>query len=281
VCSYFLDILDINIKIKWADDEVKSEQTISMIQILVILRKYIKVILGATIVVTLMATLATLFIMTPKYSATTEILVNRKLSAELQGAQFQQVQADVQMISTYKDIITSPTVLKDVNKDVEGYPGYPGSIGELRSSLSINSSQNSQVFSVTAKATDARTAAAIANLTAKVFKEKIGKIMSVDNVSIVSEAIPNTKPISPRKILNIFAGIVLGALLGIGLAFVLELTDRTVSSDVFLIEDLGLTNLGIVSEIDQKDIEKTDRHTKLQAQLVKADVTAMNSSRRV
>lgn len=242
---------------------MESGQTISMIQILVILRKHIKVILGTTLVAMLAAFAVTFFIMTPKYNATTEILVNRKLSANLQGAQFQQVQADVQMISTYKDIITSPTVLKDVNREVKTYPGYPGSMAKLKKTLVISNSQNSQVFSVTAKSSDPKTAAQVANLTAKVFKQKIGKIMSVNNVSIVSEAIPNDKPISPRKTLNTLIGIVMGLLLGMMIAFVLEFTDRTVTSENFLTDELGLTSLGVVSEIDQKDIERTVQHKKL------------------
>ncbi|GEO58581.1 YveK family protein [Companilactobacillus bobalius] len=246
---------------------MESEQNISMMQIVGILRKHIKAIFGTTIVVTLAAIFVTFFVMTPKYSATTQILVNRKLSDDMQSAQFQQVQADVQMISTYKDIITSPTVLRDVNKEVSAYPGYPGSINALKSSLSISNAQNSQVFSVTAKSSDAGTAAAIANMTAKVFKKKVVKIMSVNNVSIVSEATANTKPVSPRKALNVIAGVIIGLILGIALAFIRELTDRTVSTETFLTDDLGLTSLGTVAEIDQKDIERTVEHKKVQSKL--------------
>lgn len=246
---------------------MESEQTISMIQILVILRKHIKAILGSTIIVTLIAAGMTFFVMTPKYSATTEILVNRKLSADMQGAQFQQVQADIQMISTYKDIIISPTVLKDVNREVKTAAGYPGSMSNLKKSIIISNSQNSQVFSVTAKTTNPKTAAKIADLTAKVFKRKIVKIMSINNVSIVSDAVINDNPVSPKKVLNITIGVLLGLLLGIGLAFILELTDRTVSSESFLVDELGLTSLGVVSEIDQKDIERTVQHKKFHVRM--------------
>lgn len=255
---------------------MKSEQTISVIQLFGIIRKYMKVILGATLIVTLLATFATFFVMTPKYSATTGILVNRKLSAQLQGAQFQQAQADVQMISTYKDIITSPTVLRDVNKEIKGYPGYSGSIHSLKKNITIDNSQNSQVFSVTAKSTDPKTAAATANLTAKVFKDKIGKIMSINNVSIISHAEQNPNPVSPKKTLNIIAGLVVGMLLGIGLAFILELTDRTVASEKFITDNLGVTNLGSVSEIDQKDIEETVKNKKV---LPALDVKLRNTRR--
>ncbi|MEO4706691.1 YveK family protein [Pediococcus pentosaceus] len=237
-------------------ESVESQQ-ISIGQILAILRKHIGLIFASTFIVTLLAAFMTFFVMTPKYSATTQILVNRKLSEDMAGAQYQQAQADVQMISTYKDIITSPTVLKTVNTKLQGQPGYgKGNVDSLKGSLSVNSQQNSQVFSITAKSTNPETAAKMANETATTFKSKVVKIMSINNVSIVSKATPDDQPVSPRTKLNIVAGLVIGLILGIGLAFLREFSDRTVTSEEFLTEELGLKGLGIISEINATDIRR-------------------------
>lgn len=78
-------------------------ETIDLANIFGILRKHIKLILGSTLIFLFATFLVSFFLITPKYSAATEILVNRKqTSAALQA---QQVQTDVQMINTYKDII--------------------------------------------------------------------------------------------------------------------------------------------------------------------------------
>jgi capsular polysaccharide biosynthesis protein len=237
--------------------ESADTQQISIAQILGILRKHIGLIFASTFIVTLLAAFMTFFVMTPKYSATTQILVNRKLSDDAMGnVQLQQAQADVQMISTYKDIIKSPTVLKKVNTKLQGQPGYKDDVDELKSSISISNEQNSQVFSITAKSTDPNTAAKMANETATTFKQKVVKIMSVNNVSIVSKAAPDDQPVSPRTKLNVLAGLVLGFLIGVGLAFLRELSDRTVTSEEFLTEELGLKGLGIVSEISERDIRR-------------------------
>ncbi|KRK79036.1 YveK family protein [Companilactobacillus nodensis] len=238
---------------------MKSEQmanTTSMIEILGILRKHMKMIIMTTLITVFATGFVTFFVLNPKYESTTEILVNRKMSDELQAAQFQQVQADVQMISTYKDIITSPTVLDDVNQEVQNYPGYPGSELALQKSISISNQQNSQVFSVTAKATDPNTAAAIANMTADVFKKKVGKIMSINNVSIVSKASPSRTPYSPRKTLSLIGGLIVGLILGIALALIREATDKTVINESFLTEDMGWVNLGQINEISKKSFEE-------------------------
>ena len=77
------------------------EQTINIEQIFSILRKYRRLILSSTVVCTLLAIIVTFFLITPQYSASTELLVNRKQSTDA-GAQWNQVQTDVQMINTYK-----------------------------------------------------------------------------------------------------------------------------------------------------------------------------------
>lgn len=228
-----------------------SEQTISVSQVLGILRKRMRTIVVTTLLVTLATALVTFFVMTPKYQATTEILVNRKLSGSMQSAQYQQNQADVQMISTYKDIITSPAVLRGVSDVVKDYPGYPGSVENLESAISISNQQNSQVFSVTAKTTDARTSAEIANTTAKVFKKQVVKMMSVHNVSIVSKAVPVYRAVSPRKAINLLAGVIVGLILGISLAIIREISDKTVTEEEFLTDELGLVSLGLVNEIER------------------------------
>lgn len=253
-------IVSLSNKLATLEESMDSEQTISLMQIVGILRKHMKLIGITTLVVFMVAFFATFFVMTPKYSGTTEILVNRKLSTSDQSAQLQQVQADVQMISTYKDIITSPTVLTDVNRELEVYPGYPGSMAGIKDSLSINNQTNSQVFSVTATATDPKTAAAIANETARVFKQKVVGMMSINNVSIVSKATANDNAVSPKKPLNLLIGIAGGLLLGIMLAFVREITDRTVTTEGFLTDELGLNSLGIISEIDTSDVKKQIGH---------------------
>lgn len=228
-----------------------SEATLSIEDILLTLRKHLKIIIGSTIIVTLLAFVVTFFVMTPKYQSTTQLLVNRKLDDNQQTAVLQQIQADVQMINTYKDIITSPTILKDVAKKV----GNGQTVGKLSSEISISSQQNSQVFSVDVKTTDPQEAAKIANVTAQTFRNKIKSIMSVNNVSIVSKAAVNESPVSPRLPLNIAIGFVLGLLAGIGLAFLNEALDKTVKDEAFLAE-AGLTSLGIVSEISDEDIKK-------------------------
>ncbi|AWZ42004.1 chain-length determining protein [Latilactobacillus sakei] len=232
------------------------EQTINIEQIFGILRKYRRLIILSTVIFTLLAGILTFFVITPQYSASTEVLVNRKQSTDA-NAQYNQVQTDVQMINTYKDLITKPVIMDSVTKKINDGKTNKLSNDEIADMLSITNNQNSQVFSVTAKADNAYTAADIANMTATTFQKKVPKIMSgTDNVSIISEAKPNLVPVSPKNGLNLLIGFILGLIIGITIAFIRELMDKTIKDESFLTEELGLTSLGVINNIAPKDLIK-------------------------
>lgn len=191
------------------------------------------------------------FFIEPKYSSSIDILVNQKTNNA--QVQYATQQADLQAINTYKDVLTKPIILTPVLKEIKNTDNYQGNLNSLAKSIKVSNQTNSQVVTVTVTDKNAYVAADIANTVGKVFAKKVKKMMQIDNVTIVSDAKVNSKPVSPNKKLFALAGAVLGLFIGVAIAFIKEFTDKTVKDSSFLTDELGLTNIGSVYHLDIND----------------------------
>lgn len=97
--------------------ENSSNNTIDLRRLFNLCRKHLKFLITCTIVLALAGFIVSKFIMTPKYTATTQLLVNQKNENNANGQAYNNQQADIQVINTYKDIITSPVILKETKKN--------------------------------------------------------------------------------------------------------------------------------------------------------------------
>ena len=230
----------------------KDETTVIDIgNLLSMLKKNILTVLLWGIVGLVVSLIVVFMLIEPKYKSSIDILVNQKNSNT--AVQYNVQQADLQAINTYKDVLTKPIILTPVLKKVKRTDNYQGNLSTLSKSIKVSNQTNSQVLTVTVTDKNAYVAADIANTIGKVFTKKVKKMMQVDNVTIVSSAKVNTKPVSPRKKLCALVGLVTGLIIGVVIALIKELTDKTVKDSSFLTDELGLTNIGSVYHLDIND----------------------------
>ena len=229
----------------------ESKNTIDLSRLIDIFRKHIVMLLIWTVLAGVLGFVIAEFVVVPKYTATTEILVNQKHSSDNNGQAYNNQQADIQMINTYKDIITNQVILNRVSRELNSTKtareygrAYNMPASKLQNAIEINTQQNSQVFSVAVKTDDPNLSAATANTIARIFKNQIKKIMSVNNVTIISRAAIPDSPSFPNVKISALAGAVLGLLCSAVYLVVKELMDTTVKEDGFMTKELGLTNLG-------------------------------------
>lgn len=227
------------------------EETISLQEIFGILKKRLGLILITTILGTLIAGLLTFFVITPKYSSEAQLIVTLP---QTEQTNVNDVNANLMMLNTYKDLIKSNAVLSEVQKRAAEEANFKGTVGTLSNMISVTQSQNSQMFSIVATSTNAYEAKDLANITATVFQEQVKQILTVDKISVISNASVNLTPISPNKKLNLAIGFVLGCMVGVGIAFLLEFLDKTVKDSRFVTEELGLMLLGSVPEMTNKEL---------------------------
>lgn len=270
-----------------AEQQNNEEVTIDLRRLFILIRKHIISILIWMIGLGLIAYGVSEYVLVPKYTASTQLLVNRK-SADANQAYTNQ-QADINAVTTYKDIITSNVILKGaskylanpvtlvkkatpakkavyktnddgtrtlVKKAVKAKPAvykresksYSVSASELASAVSVTTTSSSQVFTLSATAETPAKAQAIANAVAKEFKEQIPKIMDVNNVTIVAEAPKGTKSFPNVKMITA-VGVLAGLVISLLIIIIKDLSDTTVREDSFMTNELGLTNLGEIAHI--------------------------------
>lgn len=229
------------------------EEEISLVELFKIFKKRLGLIINLAIVGLLLSAAYTFFVATPSYNATTQLLVNRTQETEM--IQQSDITTNVQLINTYSDIIRNPVILDPVIEELD----LDATTDSLKEQISVTTAENSQVFSVQVTSDNPYTAAEIANTTATVFQGNLPTIMNVDNITVISEAIPNTNPVSPNNTLNLALGILLGGLLGVGIAFLMEFLDTSVKEEKFITDELGWSNLGRISIMSQEELKSDTR----------------------
>ena len=229
----------------------ESSNTIDISRLVDVFRKHIKLLVIWTLLAGILGYVGAKFVVVPKYTATTEILVNQKHTNDNNGQAYNNQQADIQMINTYKDLITNQVILNKVSHELNSAAtareygrSYNMPVTKLKDAIKISTQQNSQVFSVAVETDDPNLSAATANTIARVFKKQIKKVMSVNNVTIVSQAAVPDSPSFPNVKLFTLAGAALGLLCSAIYLIIKELMDTTVKDDDFMTKNLGLTNLG-------------------------------------
>ncbi|MDH4137599.1 MAG: polysaccharide biosynthesis tyrosine autokinase, partial [Anaerolineae bacterium] len=74
-------------------------------------------------------------------------------------------------------------------------------------------------------------------------------------ISVVEPATAPAAPISPRTRTNVLLAAVVGVILGVGFAFLIEYLDDTIKSPDDIVQALGLSPLGAISRINGKSYE--------------------------
>ena len=156
-----------------------------------------------------------------RYQSTTTLYVQPQVTAS--EVDYQGILTNQRMVKTYVQIMKSRKVVEKVIKQLELNQTYE----EFLQNVTITSSDDTQMISISVKNLNKDSAALIANEFASTF---------IDN------------PVEPRIIYNYVIGIGLGAVIGLILAFLLDSMDNKIKNHEDVKKYLKIKTLGVVPD---------------------------------
>jgi len=213
-----------------------------------IIRKRWRIIVAAMLVVLAGAALATA--LSPKvYEAQTRLFVSTSGGSDsgalLQGSSFTQ-----QRVKSYADVITTPKVLDPVIETLK----LDTTAEKLGTQITATVPLDTVLIEVAVTNPDPRLAAQVADALGKQFTNTVADLESVAEgksspvkVTVVSAPTVPTTPISPKPTRNLALGVVLGLLLGLGLALLRDLLDTTIKGEKDCAEVTDATVIGSIA----------------------------------
>ena len=225
-------------------------EEISLVELLDIFKKNIGIIVKSVVACIVAAVIITLFFLTPKYEADTQMLVNNSSSEG--GLNVGDIQTSLQMITTYKEFILGDAVLKPVAEEM----GDGTTVNQLKTMTAVSNTQNSQIMTISVTSADPRFAVKAVNAIAKSFQKQNEERFGVDNLSVESEAGDAPQKVSSSILKNISIALVLGIGLAVAIIIIKEMLDTRIHSESDL-QRLGFTILGSVNEMTAGEVKQT------------------------
>lgn len=219
------------------------EESISLSKIIQLLKSKSYLIFSFTIVGLFIGMIFSFLLLTPNYRSTVQVIVTQDNDNQI--IQNTEVQANIQLVNTYNEIIKSPFIIEKVVADLAG----EYTVSELSQRIRVSNETNSQVINISADAESRQKSVVIANVVAEKFKENASEVMKVGDIHILSNSKYSTS--STRKSLFMYIGIsgVLGLVSGIITSFLIIALDTTLKTEDDILEQLSIPVLGTIGKI--------------------------------
>ncbi len=212
----------------------------------------IKIVILVTLVVVLVGAVYSLFFQDPVYESTTRLVLTGTTQATgtnnnqtVDGTTITQndLNLNAKLVATYREIIKSKTVLKDVINTLD----LDYTVSQLQGNISVSTVSDTEMISITVQSEKAEEAAQIANELASRFSERIREIYNIENISIIDKAEVQSNPVNVNIVKQIIIYALIGLVLSLAIVFAMFYFDTTLK-DASQIEKIGLTVLTSIPE---------------------------------
>ncbi len=210
------------------------------------MRQKLALILLVTFVSALGAWLVSAFLITPKYEASVNMIVNTR--SESRGSiTNDNISSAKNLVNTYAIIIKSNTVLNRTITQLQLNTKYD----ELYDRVTVEAINNTQVMKIAVQDPDPAVAKAIVETIAEIAPAVVTEAVEAGSCKVVSMVDVSEKPVSPNvPKITILAGL-LGMLVTVAVVVLNEILHDQIVDDHDVERKLGIPVLGIVPDIEE------------------------------
>ena len=229
-----------------------NEEVIRIEDIIYSLKKRWKMIVGITLTFTLIAGLVTFFVIKPKYETKIRVFIGKEGATPDTGVDYNSGDLSFyqDLVGTYIEILKNNDSIKTALKDIK-QEDTQANINRVLSGLSVSQSGTTQIMDIKYVTTDMSEIIPVIESVTDQFIVKSKQLIKNGNIQVLEKAKIPGGPISPNKPLNIIIGFMLGLMVAIGLAFLLEYFDNTVKTTEELENLLGIPVLADIPRVDE------------------------------
>ncbi|MBC2115322.1 YveK family protein [Listeria booriae] len=219
-----------------------EQKTIELADFLYVLKKWFWLIIILCIVGAMSGFVISKEFMTPIYESQSQLVIKQENKKDM--ATTTETQSNIQLVNTYKIILVSPTVLETVIKNLD----LPETTEQLAKQILIENSKDSQVLTVNVLNADRELAKQINQQLIKAATKESDKIMSANNIRVLTEPTENMSPVKPNKTLVIGAGFIAGLLVAIFIIVIKETMRQHIRDEKELRAIIKATHLGNINQ---------------------------------
>ena len=222
-----------------------NEEIIRLEDIVNILNKRWKMILSITVITTLIAGILSFFIIAPKYEASTKLFIGKE-NSQTQDKNYNNsdIQMYQQLLKTYAGVITT----NDLVENAINNANLNITSEEVLKNLTVTPSANTQILEIKYISKDKALSRDLVDSITNQFIKESTQLIPNGNVKVIESVKMPENPVSPNKKLNIAIGFLLGLMVSIGLAFLLEFVDNTFKTKEQVEQILGLPVVGAIPD---------------------------------
>ena len=225
-----------------------NEESIKIQDIVDALKKKWQLIVSITLASTIIVTVVSFFLISPKYEASTKLFIGKESSPSTdQNYNSNDVQMYQKLLKTYSVTIATSDLVQRAFNDA----GIDVNPDKALGGLTVTPQTDTQILEISYTSENKEECKDVVHAITDEIIKTSPELITNANVKVIQEVKLPTAPVSPNKKLNIAVGFLLGLAVGVGIALLIAIMDSTFKDKEQLEQIIGLPVLGVIPDTEK------------------------------